>query len=139
MEMDEARTRAQALGFTGTSIEQLTALSMAVDQDEEQLPDDWPAIAYALVQATRRVADTYEAWLIRSLREGAGPSGETTWAAVATAVDSHLGSRQAAQMKWKRLIDSNRREYGGPGRGGRPKGRSAGPANSPKGSDEASA
>ena len=121
MEMDEARDRARTLGFTGTSVEQLTALSMAVDQDEDELPEDWPAIAYALVQATRRVADTYEAWLIRSLREGAGPSGETTWAAVATAVDSHLGSRQAAQAKWKRLIDANRREYGGPGRGGRRK------------------
>lgn len=121
MDMDEARTRARALGFTGTSVEQLTALSTAVDQGEVELPEDWPAIAYALVQTTRRVADTYEAWLIRSLRGGSPGTEAMTWAAVAEAVDSHLGSRQAAQAKWKRLIDENRRVYGGPGRGGRPR------------------
>lgn len=123
MEMNEAQTQARALGFRGggTAVGQLAQLSEAVRDGAEELPENWAAIAYGLVQATRRTADTYEAWLIRTLREG-GPEGEPmTWAAVAEAVDSHLGSRQAAQAKWKRLIDANRREYGGPGRGGRPK------------------
>lgn len=121
MDTNEARERAKSLGYGGggTSVGQLAQLSEAVQEGSEELPEDWPAIAYALVQATRRVADTYEAWLIRTLREQ-GTAGEAmTWAAVAEAVDSHLGSRQAAQAKWKRLIDANRREYGGPGRGGR--------------------
>lgn len=103
----------------GTAVGQLADLSERVRTGDEELPEDWPAIAYALVQATRRVADTYEAWLIRTLREQGTTKGPMTWSEVAEAVDSHLGSRQAAQAKWKRLIDVNRREYGGPGRGGR--------------------
>lgn len=132
MDTDEARERARALGYGGggTSVGQLAQLSQAVQDGDGELPEDWPAIAYALVQATRRVADTYEAWLIRTLREQGTTGAPMTWAAVAEAVDSHLGSRQAAQAKWKRLIDANRREYGGPGRGGRRRQPEESPASS---------
>jgi len=45
-----------------------------------------------------------------------------TWAKVADAVQAQLSSRQAAQGKWKRLIDPTRRTTNGNmRRGGRPR------------------
>ena len=62
-------------------------------------------------------ADYYERDLIRQLR-----SDGMTWAQVADAVQAQLSSRQAAQAKWKRLIDPNRRgTTGDMQRGGRRK------------------
>ncbi|MCD2191729.1 hypothetical protein [Actinomycetospora soli] len=123
MDAEGAREWMQENGIKrgGESLACLVHLDQAVEQRGDKLGEQWPAAWYALVQDTRRLADVYEAALIRKLRAGEGPSGETTWASVAAAVDSHLGSRQAAQQKWKRLLDGNRREYGGPGRGGRQK------------------
>jgi hypothetical protein len=72
---------------------------------------------YRRVQALRRLADYYERALIRHLKYEQG----MTWQQVADAVDANLGSRQAAQGKWKRLLDDNRRTPGGPGRGGAPR------------------
>ena len=52
-----------------------------------------------------------------------------TWAQVADAVQAQLTSRQAAQAKWKRLIDPGRRiTTGDMQRGGRRKGRPERPA-----------
>lgn len=123
MDAQTARDRAAEAGFRGggTAAGQLAALDSALRDQPAALPEDWPAIAYGLVQAARQAADVYEAWLIRTLREHGVDGTAMTWGQVAEAVDSHLGSRQAAQAKWKRLIDVNRREYGGPGRGGRPR------------------
>ena len=65
----------------------------------------------------RRLADYYERDLIRKLR-----SDGLTWAKVADAVQAQLSSRQAAQAKWKRLIDPGRRTTtGNMQRGGRRK------------------
>lgn len=72
-------------------------------------------IWYALIQELRNQADGHERALIRHLRHDQGK----TWAQVAEAVDGNLGSRQAAFMKWKRLLDHNRRAAGDTGRGGR--------------------
>jgi hypothetical protein len=73
---------------------------------------------YAMVQELRRLADYYERDLIRQLR-----SDGMTWAQVADAVQAQLNSRQAAQAKWKRLIDPGRRiTTGNMQRGGRRKG-----------------
>jgi hypothetical protein len=70
-----------------------------------------------MVQELRRLADYYERDLIRQLR-----SDGMTWAQVADAVQAQLSSRQAAQAKWKRLIDPNRRvTTGNMQRGGRRK------------------
>jgi hypothetical protein len=64
-----------------------------------------------------RVADRYERDLIRKLRQDG-----LTWAQVADAVQAQLGSRQAAQAKWKRLVDPGRRiTTGNMQRGGRRK------------------
>jgi uncharacterized NAD(P)/FAD-binding protein YdhS len=60
---------------------------------------------------------TYERDLIRKLR-----ADGLTWAKVADAVQAQLSSRQAAQGKWKRLVDPTRRTTNGNmRRGGRPK------------------
>jgi hypothetical protein len=65
----------------------------------------------------RRLADYYERDLIRKLR-----SDGMTWAQVADAVQAQLSSRQAAQGKWKRLVDPGRRTTtGNMRRGGRRK------------------
>lgn len=88
-------------------------------RDGEELDEDQAAEWYAAVQDVRRGADYYERGLIRQLKYEQG----MTWAAVADAVQANLNSRQAAQMKWKRLLDGDRREPGGAGRGGWPKGR----------------
>lgn len=81
------------------------------------LTHDGAAAWYALVQEMRRLADYYERDLIRRLR-----SDGLTWAKVAEAVQAQLGSRQAAQAKWKRLIDPGRRTTTGDmQRGGRKK------------------
>lgn len=78
---------------------------------------DAAAAWYTLCQEMRRQADYYERDLIRRLR-----SDGLTWAQVADAVQAQLGSRQAAQGKWKRLIDPGRRTTNGDmRRGGRPK------------------
>ncbi len=78
---------------------------------------DGAAAWYALVQEMRRLADYYERDLIRKLR-----SDGLTWAQVADAVQAQLNSRQAAQGKWKRLIDPGRRTTTGDmQRGGRRK------------------
>lgn len=79
------------------------------------LTRDAAAAWYALVQEMRRLADYYERDLVRRLR-----SDGLTWAQVADAVQAQLSSRQAAQAKWKRLIDPGRRTTtGNMRRGGR--------------------
>jgi hypothetical protein len=81
------------------------------------LTRDGAAAWYALVGEMRRQADYYERDLIRRLR-----SDGLTWAKVADAVQAQLSSRQAAQAKWKRLIDPGRRTTtGNMQRGGRRK------------------
>ncbi|MFC4947858.1 hypothetical protein [Pseudonocardia sp. GCM10023141] len=82
---------------------------------EGGLTRDAAAAWYALVQEMRRLADYYERDLVRRLR-----SDGMTWAQVADAVQAQLSSRQAAQAKWKRLIDPGRRTTtGNMRRGGR--------------------
>jgi hypothetical protein len=81
------------------------------------LTHDGAAAWYALVQEMRRLADYYERDLIRTLR-----AGGMTWKEVADAVQAQLSSRQAAQAKWKRLVDPTRRTTNGNmRRGGRPR------------------
>jgi hypothetical protein len=81
------------------------------------LTHDGAAAWYALVGEMRRLADYYERDLIRKLR-----SDGLTWQQVADAVQAQLNSRQAAQGKWKRLIDPGRRTTTGDmQRGGRRK------------------
>jgi hypothetical protein len=88
------------------------------------LTRDAAAAWYALVGEMRRLADYYERDLIRRLR-----ADGLTWAQVADAVQAQLSSRQAAQAKWKRLLDPGRRTTTGDmRRGGRPR-------QSPPGSD----
>ncbi len=94
-------------------IDQLKAMAK-----EGTLTRNGAAAWYAMVQELRRLADYYERDLIRQLR-----SDGMTWAQVADAVQAQLNSRQAAQAKWKRLIDPNRRvTTGDMQRGGRTKG-----------------
>jgi hypothetical protein len=80
---------------------------------------------YGLVQRMRQRADYFERALIRHLKYDLG----MTWAQVAEAVDANLSSRQAAQAKWKRLIDDERWKPGSAGRGGWPKGRPRKPSD----------
>jgi hypothetical protein len=81
------------------------------------LTRDAAAAWYALVGEMRRLADYYERDLIRRLR-----ADGLTWAQVADAVQAQLSSRQAAQAKWKRLLDPGRRTTtGNMRRGGRPR------------------
>ncbi|HLU57377.1 MAG TPA: hypothetical protein VKZ81_18125 [Pseudonocardia sp.] len=81
------------------------------------LTRDAAAAWYALVGEMRRLADYYERDLIRRLR-----ADGLTWAQVADAVQAQLSSRQAAQAKWKRLLDPGRRTTtGNMRRGGRRK------------------
>ena len=81
------------------------------------LTRDAAAAWYALVGEMRRLADYYERDLIRRLR-----ADGLTWAQVADAVQAQLSSRQAAQAKWKRLLDPGRRTTSGDmRRGGRPR------------------
>jgi hypothetical protein len=81
------------------------------------LTRDAAAAWYALVGEMRRLADYYERDLIRRLR-----ADGLTWAQVADAVQAQLSSRQAAQGKWKRLLDPGRRTTSGDmRRGGRPR------------------
>ncbi|ALE73491.1 hypothetical protein Ae168Ps1_0355c [Pseudonocardia sp. Ae168_Ps1] len=83
---------------------------------EGVLTRDAAAAWYALVQEMHRLADAYERDLIRTLR-----SDGLTWQQVADAVQAQMSSRQAAQAKWKRLIDPTRRTTNGNmRRGGRP-------------------
>ena len=84
---------------------------------EGGLTRDAAAAWYALVGEMRRLADYYERDLIRRLR-----ADGLTWAQVADAVQAQLSSRQAAQAKWKRLLDPGRRTTSGDmRRGGRPR------------------
>jgi hypothetical protein len=84
---------------------------------EGGLTRDAAAAWYALVGEMRRLADYYERDLIRRLR-----ADGLTWAQVADAVQAQLSSRQAAQAKWKRLLDPGRRTTTGDmRRGGRPR------------------
>lgn len=84
---------------------------------EGGLTRDAAATWYAMVQEMRRLADYYERDLIRGLR-----ADGLTWAQVADAVQAQLSSRQAAQAKWKRLLDPGRRTTTGDmRRGGRPR------------------
>jgi hypothetical protein len=98
------------------------SLTKQIDQlkaraKEGTLTRNGAAAWYAMVQELRRLADYYERDLIRQLR-----SDGMTWAQVADAVQAQLGSRQAAQAKWKRLIDPTRRTTNGNmRRGGRKK------------------
>lgn len=81
------------------------------------LTRDAAAAWYAIVGEMRRLADYYERDLIRRLR-----ADGLTWAQVADAVQAQLSSRQAAQAKWKRLLDPGRRTTTGDmRRGGRPR------------------
>jgi hypothetical protein len=87
------------------------------------LTRDAAAAWYALVGEMRRLADYYERDLIRRLR-----ADGLTWAQVADAVQAQLSSRQAAQAKWKRLLDPGRRTTTGDmRRGGRPRQSPGGP------------
>jgi hypothetical protein len=87
------------------------------------LTRDAAAAWYALVGEMRRLADYYERDLIRRLR-----ADGLTWAQVADAVQAQLSSRQAAQAKWKRLLDPTRRTTTGDmRRGGRPRQSGSGP------------
>ena len=80
------------------------------------LTRDAAAAWYALVQEMHRLADASERDLIRTLR-----ADGMTWQQVADAVQAQMSSRQAAQAKWKRLIDPARRTTNGNmRRGGRP-------------------
>jgi hypothetical protein len=84
---------------------------------EGTLTRNGAAAWYAMVQELRRLADYYERDLIRKLR-----ADGLTWAQVADAVQAQLSSRQAAQAKWKRLLDPGRRTTTGDmRRGGRPR------------------
>jgi hypothetical protein len=84
---------------------------------EGGLTRDAAAAWYAIVGEMRRLADYYERDLIRRLR-----ADGLTWAQVAEAVQAQLSSRQAAQAKWKRLLDPGRRTTTGDmRRGGRPR------------------
>ncbi|QJY51204.1 hypothetical protein [Pseudonocardia broussonetiae] len=78
------------------------ALDMFAQQasDGAHLPDDAPAIWYALCQELRWLADYHERNLVRHLKYDRG----LTWEQVAGAVDAGLSSRQAAQARWSRLI-----------------------------------
>ncbi len=88
------------------------------------LTGDAAAAWYALVHEMRRLADYYERDLIRKLR-----ADGLTWAQVADAVQAQLSSRQAAQAKWKRLVDPGRRiTTGDMRRGGRRPERETAPA-----------
>src|SRR5918999_3451122 len=81
------------------------------------LTRDAAAAWYAHVGEMRRLADYYERDLIRRLL-----ADGLTWAQVADAVQAQLSSRQAAQAKWKRLLDPGRRTTTGDmRRGGRPR------------------
>jgi hypothetical protein len=90
-----------------------------------ELSDGNAAEYYAKVQQLRHTADYHERRLIRYLRHEAtgcgcrrdGLTGHT-WAHVARLVAANLGSRQAAQGKWSRLIGP-RRQAGDPVHGGR--------------------
>ena len=94
---------------------------------------DAAAAWYALVGEMRRLADYYERDLIRKLR-----ADGLTWAQVADAVQAQLSSRQAAQAKWKRLIDPGRRiTTGNMQRGGRRKGSTTRSAPSGRDPDDA--
>lgn len=93
--------------------------------DGDGLDNGQAAEWYELVQQLRRSADYYERGLIRQLKHEQG----MTWAGVAEAVQANLNSRQAAYVKWKRLLDGDRREPGGAGRGGWQKGRARKPAD----------
>jgi hypothetical protein len=98
------------------------SITARLDRLKEQsveggLTRDAAAAWYALVQEMRRLADYYERDLIRRLR-----ADGLTWAQVADAVQAQLSSRQAAQAKWKRLLDPGRRTTTGDmRRGGRPR------------------
>ena len=94
---------------------------------EGTLTRNGAAAWYAMVQELRRLADYYERDLIRQLR-----SDGMTWAQVAESVQAQLSSRQAAQAKWKRLIDPGRRiTTGDMQRGGRRKGSTNRPVTRP--------
>ncbi|WP_219414288.1 hypothetical protein [Pseudonocardia nigra] len=98
------------------------SITRQLDWFKEQSKDggvtrDAAAAWYAMVHEMRRLADYYERDLIRRLR-----ADGLTWAQVADAVQAQLSSRQAAQAKWKRLIDPGRRiTTGDMQRGGRRK------------------
>ncbi|MBC3192021.1 hypothetical protein H7X46_13190 [Pseudonocardia sp. C8] len=99
-----------------------TSLTDQLEDMKQQAADgvltrDAAAAWYAIVQELRRRADAYERDLIRTLR-----SDGLTWQQVADAVQAQMSSRQAAQAKWKRLIDPTRRTTNGVmRRGGRPR------------------
>lgn len=70
----------------------------------ENFPVAQAAVWYSRVQAMRERADYYERSLIRHLKFGLG----LTWEQVAEVVNANLGSRQAAHVKWKRLLAPDR-------------------------------
>lgn len=76
------------------------------------------AVAYALIEELRRMADKYERDLIRSLRWDADGKVVRTWAEVASMVDAQLSSRQAAHARWGRLKSPARRTTTGDARRG---------------------
>lgn len=126
MKFDEAQ---RWLDQADPQITRDPSLTKQIDQlkakaKEGTLTRNGAAAWYAMVQELRRLADYYERDLIRQLR-----SDGMTWAQVADAVQAQLNSRQAAQAKWKRLIDPTRRTTNGNmQRGGRKKGRPERPA-----------
>jgi hypothetical protein len=120
MNYDEAQRWIERVDPSVTRDRSLPAqLAFLAERSKEgPLTNDAAAAWYALVQEMRRQADYYERGLIRKLR-----SDGMTWAKVADAVQAQLSSRQAAQAKWKRLLDPGRRTTTGDmRRGGRPKG-----------------
>jgi hypothetical protein len=128
MNYEEAQRWIERVDPSITRDRSLTAqLAFLAERSKEgALTNDAAAAWYALVQEMRRQADYYERGLIRKLR-----SDGMTWAKVADAVQAQLSSRQAAQAKWKRLLDPGRRTTTGDmRRGGRPKGTGTRPPES---------
>jgi hypothetical protein len=128
MNYDEAQRWIERIDPSVTRDRSLAAqLAFLAERSKEgALTNDAAAAWYALVQEMRRQADYYERGLIRKLR-----SDGMTWAKVADAVQAQLSSRQAAQAKWKRLLDPGRRTTTGDmRRGGRPKGTDTRPPES---------
>lgn len=74
------------------------------DANAGDFPLEHAADWYARIQEMRERADYYERSLIRHLKYELG----LTWAQVAEVVNANLGSRQAAHVKWKRLLEPAR-------------------------------
>ncbi|MFR9807367.1 hypothetical protein ACL02T_34505 [Pseudonocardia sp. RS010] len=82
----------------------LAVLAGRLDDDHELTDDEAPAML-ALCERLRVFADKHERDLLRHLKYDQG----MTWQQIAEAVEGQLGGRQAAQKRWSRLVDPDRR------------------------------